>query len=218
MTGNMQLSQKYKSSADLVSELLKKPVFTRYRSIKKKSASGGPRTKVSAGQGGMPTHGEEPVTESDEKMSGEEQPMGGDHQVEVTRVQLRLPATMRPRLATLASDTETSETSEVIGGWEVRPADHEATLTTPGDKVDSGDKCDDVTTSSNKTNPTNTTTSDKSSVSTNTVSFMPDMIDLSLFINYHGVICHVVNIIPITVNSTVIHFWLRWIMKHCRGY
>ena len=69
MTGNMQLSQKYKSSADLVSELLKKPVFTRYRSIKKKSASSGPRTKVCAGQGGMPTH-HEPMTESDEKMSG----------------------------------------------------------------------------------------------------------------------------------------------------
>ena len=155
------------------------------------------------------------MTESDEKMSGEEHPMGGDHQVEVTRVQLRLPQTMRPRLATLASDTETSE---VIGGWEVRPADHEATLTTPGDKVDTGDKGDDVTSSSNKTNPTNTTTSDKSSVSTNTVSFMPDMIDLSLFINYHGVICHVVNIIPITVNSTVIHFWLRCIMKYSRGY
>merc|ERR1719266_2045984 len=44
MTGNMQLSQKYKSSADLVSELLKKPVFTRYRSIKKKSGSYGPRS------------------------------------------------------------------------------------------------------------------------------------------------------------------------------
>ena len=190
MTGNMQLSQKYKSSADLVSELLKKPVFTRYRSIKKKSASSGPRTKVSAGQGGMPTH-HEPMTESDEKMSGEEHPMSGGP-VEVTRVQMRLPVTMRPRLATLASDTD----KEAIGGWEVRP--DQAPLT-PGDSGDTGDKGDDVTTASVATSKTNTTntTGDKSSVSTNTVSFMPGMIDLSLFINC-GVICHVVNIIPIT--------------------
>ena len=163
-----------------MSELLKKPVFTRYRSIKKKSASSGPRTKVSAGQGGMPTH-HEPMTESDEKMSG--------GPVEVTRVQMRLPVTMRPRLATLASDTD----KEAIGGWEVRP--DQATLT-PGDTSDKGD---DVTTASVATSKTNTTNTagDKSSVSTNTVSFMPGMIDLSLFINY-GVICHVVNIIPIT--------------------
>ena len=54
-----------------------------------------------------------------------------------------------------------------VGGWEVRS---EATLT-PGDRVD-GDKSDDVTAVTiTKTNTTNTT-SDKSSVSTNTVSFM----------------------------------------------
>ena len=35
MTGSMQLSQKYKSSADLVSELLRKPVFTRYTTKQK---------------------------------------------------------------------------------------------------------------------------------------------------------------------------------------
>ena len=177
-----------------MSELLKKPVFTRYRSIKKKSASSGPRTKVSAGQGGMPTHHElrSLDTESDEKMSGEP--------VEVTRVMMRLPVTMRPRLATLTSDTDTEvsscEVTSEVGGWEVRP---EAALT-PGDRVDSGDKSDDVTAGPliNKTNTTNTT-SDKSSVSTNTVSLMPAMIDLSLYIN-HGVICHV-NIIPIKLST-----------------
>lgn len=177
-----------------MSELLKKPVFTRYRSIKKKSASSGQRTKVCAGQGGMPTH-HEPMTESDEKMSGEEHPMGGGvsgEPVEVTRVQVRLPVTMRPRLATLAPDTD----KEAIGGWEVRP--DQAPLT-PGVRGNTGDKGDDVTAASVATSKTNTTntTGDKSSVSTNTVSFMPGMIDLSLFINC-GVICHVVNIIPIT--------------------
>ena len=103
--------------------------------------------------------------ESDDKMSGDA--------VEVTRVQMRLPVTMRPRLATLTSDTDTEvssscEVTQEVGGWEVRP---EATLT-PGDRVDSGDKSDDVTAVTiTKTNTTNTT-SDKSSVSTNTVSFM----------------------------------------------
>ena len=187
-----------------MSELLKKPVFTRYRSIKKKSASSGQRTKVSAGQGGMPTHHElrSLDTESDEKMSGEP--------VEVTRVMMRLPVTMRPRLATLTSDTDTEvsscEVTSEVGSWEVRP---EATLT-PGDRVDSGDKSDDVTAGPviNKTNTTNTT-SDKSSVSTNTVSLMPAMIDLSLFIN-HAVICHV-NTISIKLSteqyifSTIVH-------------
>ena len=191
-----------------MSELLKKPVFTRYRSIKKKSASSGQRTRVSAGQGGMPTHHElrSLDTESDDKMSGEP--------VEVARVTMRLPVTMRPRLATLTSDTDTEvsscEVTSEVGGWEVRP---EATLT-PGDRVDGGDKSDDVTAgpvTSCKTNTTNTT-SDKSSVSTNTVSFMPAMIDLSLFIN-HAVICHV-NIIPIKLFNRTKHFFQLRCMDH----
>ena len=160
-----------------MSELLKKPVFTRYRSIKKKSASSGQRTKVSAGQGGMPTHHElrSVDTESDDNHHHHESDdkISGDS-VEVTRVQMRLPVTMRPRLATLTSDTDTEvsscEVTSEVGGWEVRP---EATIT-PGDRVDTGDKSNDVTSERvtiTKTNTTNTT-SDKSSVSTNTVSFM----------------------------------------------
>ena len=204
---HFQLSQKYKSSADLVSELLKKPVFTRYRSMKKKSVScSGPRTKSG---GGMPTHHEDQsadlVRRSDvnQRSDADSEALPPDP-VEVTRVQMRLPVTMRPRLATLNSDTDevsslgNSEVTEV-GGWEVRSetGGQGGQLTpslNPGDNVDGGDTGTDGNTvsvvTSNKTN----TTGDKSSVSINTVSCMPAKIDLSVFIN-RGVICLVNNIL-----------------------
>ena len=105
-----QLSQKYKSSADLVSELLRKPVFTRYRSIKKKS--GCPVQKpssemssklavISADNEGSPV----PPVERDHLGS-----QSGD--VEMVEVQLVSPVTFKPRIETVNSGRDCSHSDD----------------------------------------------------------------------------------------------------------
>ena len=98
-----QLSQKYKSSADLVSELLKKPVFTRYRSIKKKSFI------PPAVQTCDKKTNQSDLLHSVDLVKSAASKAGDNNNVEVTTVQMRFPVTMRPRLATVSSDSGSSD-------------------------------------------------------------------------------------------------------------
>ena len=98
-----QLSQKYKSSADLVSELLKKPVFTRYRSIKKKSFI------PPAVQTCDKKNNQSDLLHSVDLVKSAASKAGDNNNVEVTTVQMRFPVTMRPRLATVSSDSGSSD-------------------------------------------------------------------------------------------------------------
>ena len=176
MTGSMQLSQKYKSSADLVSELLRKPVFTRYTTKQKylmlqkifhlkniylkvlkifdviryrsiKKKSGGP------------------VPESKDLVK---------------------PVTMRPRLATVSSDTDGDEVTDgrnsgsghslEQSSWEVGPCSEEASTTNPGPRAAASPAQPRMTQADRPLTSTNTNTrphglaGDRASVSTNTVS------------------------------------------------
>ena len=115
------MSQKYKSSADLVSELLKKPVFTRYRSIKKKSncyisnpceiVSSHTNSSVISSQHnerGKTIHGVHGVHH------GVQEHPPGDHAdfVQLQTVQMRLPVTMKPRLATVEAGSVSGSDSD----------------------------------------------------------------------------------------------------------
>ena len=134
-----QLSQKYKSSADLVSELLRKPVFTRYRSMKKKSScyvSNPCEPPVSNNnQSVIKTHHNPhenlqhfPALQSVDLVkncpagSAAIQKQVSDNKsdpVEIQTVQMRLPVTMRPRLATVNSDCD-----EVDHGTDSSDSEH----------------------------------------------------------------------------------------------
>ena len=106
-----QLSQKYKSSADLVSELLRKPVFTRYRSIKKKSGCypvQKPSSEISSKLAVISAENEgSPVPPVEIEHLGSQ---SGD--VEMVEVQLVSPVTLRPRIETVNSGRDYSQSDD----------------------------------------------------------------------------------------------------------
>ena len=158
-----QLSQKYKSSADLVSELLKKPVFTRYRSIKKKSGSYGQRSSeinsnlaVIRSEPECPPPPLESVSLVKNLNPGRKQDPTDVSMIEVQTVHIKSPVTLKPRIETVnsgrapveqtdsPSDTTDSHTDD--GGFEVKQS-----------KVQTNTSLSTNTT--NRTNNTDTVTS-----------------------------------------------------------
>ena len=149
-----QLSQKYKSSADLVSELLRKPVFTRYRSIRKKAGCG---------------PGQKPSTEVNSKLAVisadcesspvpplDSQSPSSSCDVEMVEVQMVSPVTLRPRIETVNPGREYSHSDDSPEDDEVKHSRPEsntnnspATNNTTNTNRPNSNNADTVTSSSN---------------------------------------------------------------------
>ena len=140
----LQLSQKYKSSADLVSELLKKPVFTRYRSIKKKPGWGV--------QKGSELHSKLAVISSEPECPPPLQSVdlvrniNSVNRPQVERVEIKSPVTLKPRIETVSSGLEQTDSHSEA----------------PADDDDEVNKCQTntsiTTNTTNKANQTDTPT------------------------------------------------------------
>ena len=219
-----QLSQKYKSSADLVSELLRKPVFTRYRSMKKKSnycvsnVSNNPcepspvsRTNKSVIKTTSENLPQFPALQSVDLVKNcppgsAIQKLVSEHKsnptdaVEVATVQMRLPVTMRPRLATVNSDcdevdhvTDSSDSEHMINnfgnqhGFEVKKCKSHVFNGTTNNTTNNANNT--VTNINNKTNISDKSTSTVTPVSL--VTLLLIIIDLSQVKLYHGVIFNI---------------------------
>ena len=154
----LQLSQKYKSSADLVSELLKKPVFTRYRSIKKKPGWGVQKASdLHSKLAVISSEAECPPLESVDLVRNINTVSRQEEEVNmprVERVEIKSPVTLKPRLETVSSGLEQTDSHSEA------PADDEVT------------KCQTNTT--NRTNQSDTPT---------TVSTAPADMSISLRIS-----------------------------------
>ena len=107
----LQLSQKYKSSADLVSELLRKPVFTRYRSIKKKSCPvQKPSSEVNSKLAVIRADNESSPVPPLVSQSQSQSQTSCD--VEMVEVQMVSPVTLKPRIETVNPGRDFSHTHD----------------------------------------------------------------------------------------------------------